>query len=165
MNVESAAIARAGAVHDRFHEEVAACYGAGRLTVNGTISVAAFAARRALATPELPGYGTMAEQLPRTGLTISEAVRRNNAMSEFFALTTCYAESTGQNRAEADAGIPSLAAEPVQQWQPWSAVCNRFIFRIGFPLVHGDRVSLNILRSEYSQHCHGGCQWAISRNF
>lgn len=78
MNGGSAGIARAGAVHDRFHEEGAAWNGAGRLTVNGIISVAAFAARRALDTSELPGYGAMADQLHRIGLTVSEAVCRRS---------------------------------------------------------------------------------------
>ena len=57
------------------------------------VSVAALAARRALAASEFHGYVALAEQLPRIGLTVFEAGCRDS--DEFFALATCYAESTG----------------------------------------------------------------------
>jgi hypothetical protein len=42
------------------------------------ISVAALAARRALATSEFAGYVALTEQLPQIGLTVSEAVCRDS---------------------------------------------------------------------------------------
>jgi hypothetical protein len=44
----------------------------------GIMRVAAFVAERALATPEFPGYVALAGQLPRTGLTVSEAACRHS---------------------------------------------------------------------------------------
>ena len=42
------------------------------------ISVAALAASRALATPEFPGDVALTEQLPRSGLAVSDAVCRDS---------------------------------------------------------------------------------------
>ena len=70
------------------------------------ISVAAFAARCALATLVFSGHIALTAQLRRSGLNVSDAVCRDSR--RVFALATCYAGSILWRLPRADVFLPTL---------------------------------------------------------